>query len=230
MEKSLEIAELYVKAGCDAIEWSLPPKDPYVDPPYIAEKLQKARKACGDYEVYLEKLQGFCRRFPDTEIILLLYQETILELSPGRLAAFCRDNGIETILSGNLTDEAAKARLMQEGIKIAASMNYTMHPEEVSRVCSSNGFVYMQALPSQRDLDEGRGRETLKKAIELLREKGVARPVYCGVGIRRPEDVAFIKESGGQGFFLGSALMQYYEEPERLAEVIRCYKAAGETS
>ena len=72
--------------------------------------------------------------------------------------------------------------------------------------------------------------ETLKKAIELLREKGVARPVYCGVGIRRPEDVAFIKESGGQGFFLGSALMQYYEEPERLAEIIRCYKAAGEAS
>ena len=44
MEKSLEIAELYVRAGCDAIEWSLPPKDPYVDPPYIAEKMQKARE------------------------------------------------------------------------------------------------------------------------------------------------------------------------------------------
>jgi len=228
MEKSLEMAELYLQAGCDAIEWSLPPRDPYVDPPYIAEKMLKAREGCSDYEIYLEKLAKFCRKFPEAEIILLLYQETIRELTPRRLVEFCRENGIETILSGNLSDEAAKAELMEAGIKIAASMNYTMYEEEISQVCSGNGFVYMQAMPTQQDLEAGRGRETLKAAIDRLREMGVTRPVYCGVGIRSPEDIAFIRESGGQGFFLGSAIMKYYDEPEKLTEIIRAYKEAGE--
>lgn len=52
-------------------------------------------------------------------------------------------------------------------------------------------------------------------------------PVYCGIGIRSPQDVTFIRESGGQGFFLGSTIMQYYEEPEKLTETIRAYKEAG---
>lgn len=227
LQKSLEMAEVYVQAGCDAIEWCLPPKDPYVDPPYIAEKLREARRGCDDYEVYLKELAAFRKRFPQTEIILLLYEETVLELTAERLIAYCRENGIETILSGNLCDETARREIMAGGLKIAASINYTMYPEEFELVQAANGFVYVQAMPSAADLEAGRGRETLKKIIDKLRQLGVDRPVYCGVGIRSPQDVAFIRESGGQGFFLGSAIMQYYNEPEKMVEFIRTYKAAA---
>lgn len=227
MEKSLEMAEVYVQAGCDAIEWCLPPKDPYVDPPYIGAKLRQARSGCGDYEVHLKELAAFRKKIPQVEIILLLYQETVLELTTERLISYCREHGIETILSGNLSDETARRELMEGGLRIAASMNYTMYPEEFESVCAANGFVYVQAMPSPEDLEAGRGRETLKIAIDKLRELGVERPVYCGVGIRSPQDIAFIRESGGQGFFLGSTIMQYYEEPEKLIETIRAYKEAG---
>lgn len=105
MEKSLEMAEVYVQAGCDAIEWCLPPKDPYVDPPYLREKILQGRSECSDYETHLKELAAFRKKFP--------------------------------------------------------------------------------------------------------------------------QDVAFIRESGGQGFFLGSTIMQYYEEPEKLMETIRAYKKAG---
>lgn len=227
MEKSLEMAEVYVQAGCDAIEWCLPPKDPYVDPPYLREKILQGRSECSDYETHLKELAAFRKKFPQVEIILLLYQETVLELTTERLTAYCREHGIDTILSGNLSDETARKEIMEGGLKIAASMNYTMYPEEFESVCAANGFVYVQAMPSPEDLKAGRGRETLKIAIDILRELGVDRPVYCGVGIRSLQDVAFIRESGGQGFFLGSTIMQYYEEPEKLMETIRAYKKAG---
>ena len=227
LEKSLEMAELYVQAGCDAIEWCLPPKDPYVDPPYIAEKLRQARSGCGDYEVYLKELAAFRKKYPQVEIILLLYQETVLELTAKRLIAYCREQGIETILSGNLSDETACRELMAGGLKIAASINYTMYPQEFELIKAANGFIYAQALPSPEDLAAGRGRETLKKAIDKLREMGIDRPVYCGVGIRSPQDIAFIRQSGGQGFFLGSTIMQYYDEPEKMMQTIRAYKEAG---
>lgn len=227
IEKSLEMAEVYVQAGCDAIEWCLPPKDPYVDPPYIGAKLRQARRGCADYEVYLKELAAFRKKFPQVEIILLLYQETVLELTTERLITYCREHGIDTILSGNLSDETVRKELMGSGIKLAASINYTMYPEEFELACTANGFVYVQAMPSPEDLKAGRGRETLKMIIDKLREMGVDRPVYCGVGIRSPQDITFIRESGGQGFFLGSTIMQYYEKPEKLAETIRAYKEAG---
>ena len=228
MEKSVEMAALYLDGGCDAIEWSLPPRDPYVDPPYIAEKMRLARSLCGDYEVYLEQIAKFRAAHPQAEVILLLYQETVCELTPQRLVDFCKANGIDTILSGDLRDTALKRALMEGGLKLAASMNYTMYPEELEMIRSSSGFVYMQAMPGPDDLKAGRGKETLKIAIKKIRELGIDRPVYCGVGIRRPEDISFIRDCGGQGFFLGSILMQHYDDPQKLVETIRAYKEAGE--
>jgi len=52
--------------------------------------------------------------------------------------------------------------------------------------------------------------------------------VYCGGGIRSPEEVAFIRASGGDGFFIGSSVMQYYGQPEKLLETLRAYKAAAQ--
>lgn len=221
---------MYVEAGCDAIEWCLPPRNPYVDPPYIKEKLRQARDECGDYEKHLEELGAFRRKYPHVEIILLLYQETVLELTIERLINHCRKYDIETILSGNLNDQTIRKQIMDSGIKIASSINYTMYPEELELVCSSNGFVYVQAMPSSEDLKAGRGYETLKIIIDKLRELGVKRPIYCGVGIRNLQDIQFIRKSGGQGFFLGSTIMRYYEEPKKMIDTIRAYKEAGMAS
>lgn len=38
MDKSVAMAELYVEGGCDAIEWNFPPRNPYLEADYIAEK------------------------------------------------------------------------------------------------------------------------------------------------------------------------------------------------
>ena len=38
---------------------------------------------------------------------------------------------------------------------------------------------------------------TLKDCVQYLRECGIDRPIYCGVGVHAPEDVKLVKEAGG---------------------------------
>ena len=223
MEKSLEMAAFYVKGGCDAIEWSFPPEDPYMDPEYIAEKMLAAREGCGDYNVYLDKLAEFKAAYP-VEIYPLLYQETILDITPARLLDFCLKNGIGTIISADLSNERAKSVLMEGGLRLASAVSYAMMPRELETALSCNGFVYMQAMPTREDIEAGRGRETLKRCIRKLRGIGVDRPVYCGVGIRDLDDIRFIMDSGGNGLFLGSAVMRHYDNPEKLMWTVSEYK------
>lgn len=91
---------------------------------------------------------------------MLLYQETVLELGTKRLIAYCHEHGIGTILSGNLSDETARREIMESGLEIAASVNYTMYPEEFEAVCSANGFVYVQAWPPRKTEGGKRARDT----------------------------------------------------------------------
>ena len=39
-------------------------------------------------------------------------------------------------------------------------------------------------------------------------------PIYCGAGIKCPEDAAKVKAAGGNGFFVGSSIIKLYEKPE----------------
>lgn len=224
MEKSVEMAKKYIEGGCDAIEWSLPPEDGYMDPVYIAEKMKIAYDNCSDYNLYLKKLENFIKDYPDIEIFLLLYQETMEEIGVERLIKFLKENNIDTIISANLNNKELKKELEDKGIKIAVSVTYKMTNDEIEKALDSDGFVYMQAMPTKEDIENGLDKTNLEKSIKKLRKIGIDRPIYCGVGIRKPEDVDFIRESGGQGYFLGSGIMKYYDEPEKLVSEIKKYK------
>ena len=70
------------------------------------------------------------------------------------------------------------------------------------------------------------GFEKLETCIRYLRERKVSEPIYCGAGIKEPEDAARVKAAGGNGFFVGSSIIKLYSEPDKLAEMIRAYKDA----
>ena len=47
------------------------------------------------------------------------------------------------------------------------------------------------------------------------------------MGIRNHKDIKYIGESGGERFFLGSTILQYYDEPKKMIETIHTFKEAG---
>lgn len=230
LPQSLAAAGWYAEGGCDAIEWSFPPRDPYLDPDYIAEKMRQAYAQCPDYTAHQGAVAAFRSKHPTTEIFLLLYQQTILEIGCEALLAFCKKNQISTIISADLRDAAAVQILTEGGLQIAVSVTYALTPAEIAAAQNSNGFVYMQAMPTPQDIAAGHGRDTLAAGIQMLRAAGIRRPIYCGVGIRSPQDVAFIHGCGGDGFFVGSGILQYYDNPTRLKEEIAAYKAAAQAA
>ena len=70
IEKSIEAAGYYIQGGCDAIEVSLPPKNPYRDSAFIQNLYKVALEQCDDYDQYLDGVGRMCDQYPDTEFFL----------------------------------------------------------------------------------------------------------------------------------------------------------------
>ena len=222
IEHSLNMARVYCAAGCDMIEVSIPAKDPFLDPEYVAARMGDALAACSDYDVYLHKLEAFLCENPNIPVVLLMYEQTILEIGVEKLLEFCSRCGIGDLIYGGLRDNSVKQNLINAGMRISCPVTHQMLDEDVQSVLASNGFVYMEARPQKPPKS---GFETLEQCITHLRELGVTRPIYCGVGVRSPEDVRHVRISGGDGVFIGSTLIRLYNDEAALAQIIRNFKA-----
>ena len=225
IEYSLKMASCYQAAGCDMIEVSLPAKDPYLDTEFIAGRMADALAQCDDYDVYLANLARFRKENPGLPMVFVIYEDTMLEIGVDKLIGFMKENGIgDLIYAGRINHPEVKEQLIQEGIGISCPVTYLMLDEEVSAAVNSNGFVYMEGRPQNGTKE---GFESLDKCIGFLREAGITRPIYCGVGIRSVEDVVYARESGGDGVFIGSALIRLYDKPDEMMQKIRDFKAAA---
>ena len=67
---------------------------------------------------------------------------------------------------------------------------------------------------------------TLKDCIAHLKEIGIDREIYCGVGIRDSEDIRMVKESNADGVFVGSTILKLHDDIPMLKEVIQNLKSA----
>jgi tryptophan synthase alpha chain len=220
--QSIEIAEQYVQAGCDVLEIDLPSSDPYLEGEYIAARMKAALEQCSDYRQYMAGIAEIKRRSPTAEIILLCYDNTLREVGLEEFVQFCRANGLRSLIYVGAEDDQAKRELMAAGMEISCYVRYHLPEEEVRAALASNGFVYLQAKPTDGRINPQ--FPTLKDCINHLRERGVTREIYCGVGIHTPEDVLMAKEAGADGVFVGSAILKLQNDPAKLQEAIRCFK------
>ena len=72
IEKSIEMAGRYIEGGCDAIEVSIPPKDPYRDSAFLQELYRVALAQTDDYSKYLEGIGRMTEQYPSTEFFCAL--------------------------------------------------------------------------------------------------------------------------------------------------------------
>ncbi len=225
IEESAKMAEYYIEGGCDAIEVSIPPKNPYRDSAYLQELFYQAMDRCSDYEEYLKGIAAMADKHPETEFFFVLYHEVIMAIGAEKLGRFCRGHHITNIIFGDLHDEEAIGTLHRCGVKLARSVNYKMEEADIGRCMQADGFTYMQAFPGEGQYVKP-GFEKLETCIQYLRERRVSEPIYCGAGIKCPADAAKVKAAGGNGFFAGSSIIKLYEKPEELVKLIREYKEA----
>lgn len=221
LESSYETAIEYADAGCKMMEIDFPSRNPYLEGEYIADRMAKALEVCEDYEKYMESMVQLKKRLPDVHFLVLAYENTVEEIGTERFIQFCKENGFEDVLLVGLKDDVIKNQIMEGGLKVSCYVQFHMLPEEIASAKASNGFVYMQAKPNGNVNPE---YPTLKDCIKHLRDCGIDRPVYCGVGVHAPEDVKMVKKAGGDAAFVGSTILKLHEDVPAMKDMIRKYR------
>ena len=222
---SIEMAKYYVEAGCDMIEVDFPSRDPYLEGEYIAGRMADALKACDDYNEYMKGIQTIKEQNPNTRFIVLAYENTITEIGVEKYAKFLQDNGFADIIYVGDKHPEIKQQLIQLGVKVSCYVQFHMPEDEVKAAVEANGFVYMQAKPTTGNVNSQ--YPTLKDCIAHLREIGIDREIYAGVGIYAPEDVQMAKEAGADAVFVGSTILKLQGDVPKMQETIGMLKEAA---
>jgi tryptophan synthase alpha chain len=223
IEDSITIAEIYARAGCNAIEVDFPGRNPFLESEYIAARMAQALKNCENYDLYMEGIVKIKEKLPNIHFILLLYEDTLLEIGYEHFTEFCEKHSFRDIILVGQADESIKNRLMKDGLRVSCYVQYDLKSEEVDQAKNSNGFVYMQAKPAAGIINQK--YPELKDCIAYLRGQGIDRLIYCGVGIHTPDDVVMAKSAGADGVFVGSGVLKLHNDHPALIRTIQNFKA-----
>ncbi len=225
IDSSIKMAKDYVDAGADIIEVDFPSRDPYLEGEYIANRMAEALKACDDYDKYMEGMLKIKAENPNTRFIVLAYENTVVEIGVDKYAKFLLDNGFEDIIYVGAEHDEIKKQLIEKGIKVSCYVQFHMPEDEVKAAIEANGFVYMQAKPTTGNVNPK--YPILKDCIKALRDAGIKREIYAGVGIATTEDVQMAKEAGADAVFVGSRILKLQEDIPAMKDAIRELKNAA---
>ena len=205
IEESIHRAEVYYKAGCRCIEVDIPSNDPYMDNEFIQLRMKSAYKECSDANKYFEGIKTIQNRCPEAELIILSYAETVQQVGVGTFAELMKSTNLKQMILVGKEAKQVGSLLTEKGIKISSYISFAMEDEEINNAMGATAFIYLQAKSSGIYRE---GCDKLEKCIDYLRNAGIKLPIYCGVGVSTPEDIMEIKKAGGDGAFIGSALLK----------------------
>ena len=225
LDASLQMAKEYADAGCGIIEIDFPSHDPYLESKLIAGRMAKSLEACDDYDKYMEEIVRVKQELPNVKLLVLSYENTIQEIGPDKFIKFCLDNDFKDVLLVGLSSNEIKDKIIAAGIRVSCYVQFQMLPEEIESAKNSNGFVYLQAKPNETQGYVNPKYPTLKDCVQCLRDAGIDRSIYCGVGVHAPEDVKMVKEAGGDAAFVGSAILKLQDDIPAMKEKIREFAA-----
>lgn len=223
LDASFKLAKEYADAGCNMIEIDFPARDPYLESEYLANRMGKSLEACDDYEKYMDSMVRVKKELPDMKLLVLAYESTVLEIGVVKFIEFCKENEFSDVILVGLKNDAVKNQMIEAGIKVSCYVQYQMLEEEIEQAKASNGFVYMQGKPAPGQVNPS--YPDLKSCVKKLRDEGIERPIYCGVGIHEPDDVSMVKDAGGDAAFIGSTILKLQEDVPSMKDMICQFKA-----
>ncbi|MFX3617412.1 MAG: tryptophan synthase subunit alpha [Sporolactobacillus sp.] len=226
LEHSKQMAENYVQAGCDVIEIDFPSSNPFLENDFIAGRMKKALEDCDDYTVYMNEMKQVKSNLPGTKFIVLVYENTVLDIGLTDFIHFCKTNDFGDVILVGIQKPDVKDKMIQSGLRVSCYIQFHMPENEIESAVCSNGFIYLQAKPSHGEINPK--FPTLKDCISRLRNLGISRPIYCGVGIRTADDVQSVKKSGADGVFVGSTILKLHDNIPEMKNSIRKLKLASQ--
>lgn len=224
LEGCVRAARDFVTGGCNMLEISIPLENNN-EAPYLSELMKTAIANYPNYDEHLESIGKIIDENPNIRITLLLYDEVLRNIGIEKVREFCLSYGIKDINSADIDDCKVIELYEEYGINFAGLLTYTFDEKRLQFAKETKGFIYCQAFPREGQ-EIMKDCETPEKFIAYIRKEGINNPLYCGGGIRTPEDVIRLKKAGADGFFLGTPILKIIENSQEVVASIRSFSDA----
>ena len=220
---SLAMAKLYVEAGCDDIEVDIPSYDPYLETGAVQKRMAHALAQCPDFGPYLDAIAEMHRLYPDIGIQFMLYEDATNAIGINNVVAFCRQNGINRLICLGNRHPEYQTHFMEEGMEVVRFVGCDMNPDDIETAKAANGIVYLQYKPQAPQT--ATSGASLATRVQMLRDAGIHRPIYAGMGMYQPQDIRVALDAGCDGVYVGGVLIDLEGQPDKISDKIRQMKA-----
>ena len=231
---SQQMMRFYANCGAKYLQLDLPCRnpDPTIEKEYVINRMQQALAACDDFQLYLDAIAQVKAEYPQLEIEMTLYEDTVAELGADALVAFAEKVGmtrLSWITSRTAPDAALLQKLRDAGLQILHPVLFHLPQQEIDAAVEAAEPVILMLEGGEGNSEPPRkGCETVPQALQYLRSCGVQGPICATMGIRTPQRAAELRCQGADGAYIGSVLMKVWDQPEELARLIREFEQVAQ--
>ena len=226
VEKTIEMVDKYVEHGVHAIQICMPSTDPYGESKFIQERMRHAIDKYGlEYDVFMDCIREIRKRHPQIEFHQVLYNDVAASIGLEKFADYCLEVQTYTVMVDN--NETADY-LNSRGIRTTDFLHYDMPEEMVKRAIRTKNLVMLRSNNRYEDMAPREGLATWKDRISWLRQRGVEGPIYPVSGISTKDQLQEVKEAGADGAYIGTALMELWDDEKKLWEKLDSFKSLTE--
>ena len=138
-----------------------------------------------------------------------------------KFADYCLEVQTYTVMVDN--NETADY-LNSRGVRTTDFLHYDMPEFMVERAVRTKNLVMLRSNSRYEDMEPREGLATWKQRIEWLRKRGVEGPIYPVSGISTKEQLQEVKDAGADGAYIGTALMELWEDEDKLWEKLDSFR------
>ena len=226
IEFSQDMMRFYARCGARFLQLDLPCRnpDPTIEKEYVINRMKQALAACDDFQVYLDAIAQVKSEWPELEIEMTLYEDTVAELGAQALIDFAKKvdmTRMSWIPSREDPDEALLKKLRDAGLQILHPILFHLPQEEIDEAVKAAEPMILMLEGGEGNCEPPRkGYETVPQALKYLRSCGVEGPICVTMGIRTPQRAYELRQQGADGAYVGSCLMKVWDEPAELSRLI----------
>ena len=216
-DPSLDFTKKLVKtvcrAGADIVELGVPFSDPMADGAAIQASSQRALAAGTTILSAIEMAGDLRKDGIDKPFVLFSYFNPIFKLGVSKIAAKCKENGIDALLvvdvpleeSGQITSATKEFGL--DFIPLAAPTSPLDRVENISK--SGSGFLYYVTVAGVTGVRDSLPEHLARRLADVRRVSKL--PVAAGFGISNPQMARLAAESA-DAVVVGSRLVSLAHE------------------
>lgn len=216
----MNIIDMAIQSGSDALELGIPFSDPVADGLSIQKSMIRSCKAGTNFFNSLKLIKTIRNKYQSIPIGLLVYANLVFKNGIDNFYKTCATLSIDSVLIPDLPIE--ESYIFQ---KIANFHNifhtFICPPNATKNLIhniiskNNNGYIYLVSRPGvtgKNSIDKKTNYTILSELISNIKKNRKSLPILQGFGIYTPSQACISVKSGTSGIIVGSAIADIIEQ------------------